>query len=60
MQTADTPLVSVITTTYNRADRLKDMIQSVINQTYTNWELILVDERSTHPLPQAKEKLPYL
>ena len=47
MQTADTPLVSVITTTYNRADRLKDMIQSVINQTYTNWELILIDDAST-------------
>lgn len=47
MQTADTPLVSVITTTYNRADRLKDMIQSVIDQTYTNWELILVDDGST-------------
>ena len=47
MQTADTPLVSVVITTYNGARCLKNTIQSVINQTYTNWELILIDDAST-------------
>lgn len=46
----DTPvvgLVSVITPVYNSAPYLKDCIQSVMAQTYTNWELLLVDDFST-------------
>lgn len=41
------PLVSVITPVYNSAGYLNTCIASVLNQTYTNWELILVNDGST-------------
>lgn len=44
------PLISVITPTYNRAHLISRAIESVINQTYTNWELIIVDDGSSDNL----------
>lgn len=38
---------SIITATYNRPIKLKTMIQSVVDQKYQNWELIIVDDCST-------------
>lgn len=43
----DNPLVSIITPVYNSAMYLADTISSVINQTYPNWEHILVNDGST-------------
>lgn len=40
------PFVSIIMPTYNRARLIKQTIQSVRAQTFTNWELIIVDDGS--------------
>ena len=41
------PLVSIITPSFNRADIVHETAQSIFNQTYTNWEWIIVDDGST-------------
>jgi len=47
MSRSITPLVSVVIPTYNHAHFLGRALQSVIDQTYTNWEAIVVDNYST-------------
>lgn len=41
------PLVSVITPTYNRESTIERSIRSVLNQTYENFEYLIVDDGST-------------
>lgn len=41
------PLVSVLMGIYNCADTLEEAVECIINQTYTNWELIMCDDCST-------------
>lgn len=50
--TSHKPTISVVTATYNRARLLPRMIDSVLNQTYEAFELIIVDDGSTD---QTKE-----
>ncbi|MGG0813485.1 glycosyltransferase family 2 protein [Paenibacillus alvei] len=40
-------LVSVVIPNYNRANYLQDCLNGILQQTYTNWEIILVDDGST-------------
>lgn len=42
------PTVSVIVTTYNRERYLKETIQSILNQTFSDFELIVVDNYSNY------------
>lgn len=41
------PFVSVVTPFYNTADYLRECIESVLSQTYTDFEYLLVDNQST-------------
>jgi glycosyltransferase involved in cell wall biosynthesis len=40
-------LVSIVMPTYNRGNVIHKAINSVINQSYSNWELIIIDDGST-------------
>ena len=42
------PIVSVIVTTYNRQEYLSETIRSILNQTFQDFELIIVDNFSNY------------
>lgn len=44
---SDTALVSIVIPFYNSARFLRETIDSVLEQSYTNWECLLVDDGST-------------
>lgn len=44
---ADGPLVSIVLPVWNRAALVHDAIASVVAQTWTQWELLVVDDGST-------------
>ncbi|MBS3903041.1 MAG: glycosyltransferase family 2 protein [Anaplasmataceae bacterium] len=46
------PLVSIILPTFNRSQLIGKSIQGVVDQAYSNWELIIIDDASTDSTPQ--------
>lgn len=51
------PRVSVITPAYNAADYLEETVKSVQNQTFTDWEMIIVDDCSEDDTYNLAKKL---
>lgn len=49
------PFFSVIIPTYNRAQLLALAVNSVLNQSFTGWELIIIDDGSTDNTRQVME-----
>jgi glycosyltransferase involved in cell wall biosynthesis len=47
MKPESQPLVSVLTPVYNGEKYLSECIESVLEQTYSNWEYVIVNNRST-------------
>ena len=50
-------LVSIIMPSYNTAPYIEETIKSVLKQTYTNWELIIVDDCSTDNTDEILSKI---
>lgn len=50
-------LFSIIIPTYNRANLIKRCLDSVLNQTYSNWEAIVVDNYSEDDTEKIVESL---
>ena len=42
----DTTLASVVIATHNRADLLNKAVRSILNQTYQDFEIIIIDDAS--------------
>lgn len=51
------PLVSVIIPTYNRADLVKQSVDSVLRQTVSDYEVIVIDDGSTDDTRQVLESV---
>jgi glycosyltransferase involved in cell wall biosynthesis len=55
MSQTSNSLVSIVIPFFNKTDTIDRSIQSVINQTYINWELLVIDDKSINPLYIKKE-----
>ena len=53
----NSPLISVIMPAYNAEKTLIQAVQSVINQTYCNWELLIIDDCSIDNTYALMQKL---
>lgn len=47
IELSEEKLISIIIPTYNRAEQLKECIESILMQNYNNYEIIVVDDGST-------------
>lgn len=50
------PLISIVMPAYNAEETIRQAIQSVIDQTYRNWELLVIDDCSKdHTLEKVRQ-----
>ena len=52
-------LVSIIMLSHNKAEFVKESVRSVLAQTYTNWELLFIDDNSTDDTIHRMMELKY-
>jgi glycosyltransferase involved in cell wall biosynthesis len=53
----NTPLVSVVMPVYNTAAYVEDTVRSILTQTLTNIEIVIINDGSTDESPQILERL---
>lgn len=53
----DSDLVSIITPAYNAVRFIRETIDSVLAQTHSSWELLIVDDQSTDGTPALVEEI---
>jgi glycosyltransferase involved in cell wall biosynthesis len=56
LASSDAPIVSVVVPCFNRAQRLGPTLDSVLGQTFSNWEVIVVDDGSSDNLVHSIER----
>jgi len=56
-QRTDVPAISVIIPCYKQAEFLPEAVESVIAQTFTDWEVVIVDDGSPDPTGQVADDL---
>jgi glycosyltransferase involved in cell wall biosynthesis len=56
LETVNAPLVTVLTPVHNGEPHLAECIESVIRQTYDNWEYVIVDNCSTDRTPEIVQR----
>lgn len=55
---SETPLVSVFTASYKSKDKIQRPYQSLLNQTYSNWEWVIVDDSGDEDTTYNESLLP--
>lgn len=56
IDSSDKPMVSVLVTSYNRGNYIQDAIESILQQTYKDYEIIISDNCSTDNTLELLEK----
>lgn len=56
MQDGNSPLVSIVVPVYNGERFLENALNAISNQTYINWETIIVDDCSTDSTPEIARR----
>ena len=54
------PLVSIITVNFNQVAVTSDFLESLAMLTYSNYEVIVVDNASSQPSAGLKDKFPFI
>ena len=53
----NSPLISIIIPTYNRGEFIKETIITALNQTYNNFEILVIDDGSTDDTEQVTNSI---